>query len=196
MQQIIFCCILHLWAAITKFLQGILVMIKVFLLFWTNYYLFIPIFMDIFISKHSFFNFEHKNPRTNRSYIHFCAKMSSLHFVFVSEFEYTFIFNCIKIYFFIKTGGFRCVLSCAHCWCDVGWQYQLIGSVVSPLKCTTVSLRILYNNCKGVPWVNAAAGILARSKLPYHSLVQDGEVNVTRIRGKHNLLHSIDIGFS
>lgn len=44
--------------------------------------------------------------------------------------------------------------------------------------------------------MKAAAGILARSKLPYHSLVQDGEANVTRIRGKHNLLHSIDIGFS
>lgn len=40
-------------------------------------------------------------------------------------------------------------------------------------------------NYKGVPWVNAAAGILARSQLPYHSLVQDGEANVTRIRGKH-----------
>lgn len=42
--------------------------------------------------------------------------------------------------------------------------------------------------------MNAAAGILARSKLPYHLLVQDGEANVTRIQGKHNLLHSIDVG--
>ena len=54
-----------------------------------------------------------------------------------------------------------------------------------------------YNNYKGVPRVNAAAGILARSKLPYHSLVQDGEVNVTRIRGKQkDLFQSIDRGFS
>ncbi|KAK5923640.1 hypothetical protein CgunFtcFv8_000589 [Champsocephalus gunnari] len=44
---------------------------------------------------------------------------------------------------------------------------------------------------KGVPWVNAAAaGNLARSTLSYHSLVQDGEANVTRIRDSYKTLQS------
>lgn len=55
----------------------------------------------------------------------------------------------------------------------------------------------LYNNYKGVPGVNAAAGILARSKLPYQSPVQDGEANVTRIRGKQkDSLQTTDMGFN
>lgn len=41
---------------------------------------------------------------------------------------------------------------------------------------------------KGVPIVYAASGVLARTKLPYQSLVQDGEANVTRIGGKHKAL--------
>lgn len=44
----------------------------------------------------------------------------------------------------------------------------------------------------GVPWVSAASRVLARSKQSDHSLVQDGEANVTYIRGKH----TIDMSFS
>lgn len=44
----------------------------------------------------------------------------------------------------------------------------------------------------GVPWVNAASRVLARSKQSDHLLVQDGEANVTYIRGKR----TIDMSFS
>lgn len=50
---------------------------------------------------------------------------------------------------------------------------------------------------KGVPWVNAVECILARTKLSYQSLVQDGEAILTRIRGKQiDLFLSIDVSFS
>lgn len=50
---------------------------------------------------------------------------------------------------------------------------------------------------KGVPWVNAAECILARTKLSYQSPVQDGEANLTRIRGKQiDLFLSIGVSFS
>lgn len=46
----------------------------------------------------------------------------------------------------------------------------------------------------GVPRAYPAAGILARTGQSYHSLVQDGEVNETRIRGKQkDLLSCIDV---
>lgn len=57
----------------------------------------------------------------------------------------------------------------------------------SNLKCLSICFCFVCffnSNYKGVPCVNATAGILARTKLPYHSLVQDGEANVTRIRGR------------
>lgn len=71
------------------------------------------------------------------------------------------------------------------------------NKAVCPLPEEDALAPLLYNSYKGVPSVNAAAGILARSKLPYHSVVQDGEANVTRIRGKQKyLFHIIDMGFS
>lgn len=64
------------------------------------------------------------------------------------------------------------------------WKYQLRLYAVFQMK--THLHRYSVQQYKGVPWVNAAAaaGNLARSTLSYHSLVQDGEANVTRIRGK------------
>lgn len=74
---------------------------------------------------------------------------------------------------------------CYYCKCFSSWQTFLF------------ILLAEMGFHKGVPWVNAAECILARTKLSYQSLVQDGEANLTRIRGKQiDLFLSIGVSFS
>lgn len=64
------------------------------------------------------------------------------------------------------------------------WQLNILGCRQRREAASDRVAHVLYY-CEGVPFGERAAGNIARSKVSHHhSLEQDGEANVTRIRGK------------